>query len=215
MQVYVYTENKERKRIEVMWVQFIYVWKTEIYRKKPRMNLDFWYGTTSMMGLKEKKIKENIENMNRGQGRMMPLPKMKEEDLVRIIRKQKNNKAAGVDGVKAEVMKHIIRNRKIRKALVTAFNKSVKEPVNRRWLESYTTMLPNKKKPKNKEHRPIAVTCWSSKIMCSLIREKLEIHLETWAYGFEIQYGFTKGGKGEFCLFTLNYVANRTFKSQK
>ena len=82
-------------------------------------------------------------------------------------------------------------------------------------MESYTTILPKKKKPKNKEHRPIAVTCWSSKIMCSFIREKIEIHLETWVYGFEIQYGFTKGGKGEFCLFTLNYVANRTFESQK
>ena len=120
-QVYVYTENKERKRIEVIWVQFIYVWKTEIYQKKNRMNLDFWYGTTSTMGLKEKKIKENIENMNGGQGRMMPLPEMKEEDLVRIVRKQKNNKAAGVDGVKAETMKHMIKNKKIRKGLVTAF----------------------------------------------------------------------------------------------
>ena len=33
-QVYVYTENKERRRIEVVWVQFIYTWKTDIYQKK-------------------------------------------------------------------------------------------------------------------------------------------------------------------------------------
>ena len=51
--------------------------------------------------------------------------------------------------------------------------------------------------------------------MCTFIREKIEIHLETWAYGFEIQYGFTEGGKGEYCLFTLNYVTNRTFESQR
>ena len=145
------------------------------------MSLTFWYGSANTIGLKERKIRENIENMNRGEGRMMPLPEMKEEDLIRIVKKQKNGKAAGVDGVKAETMKHMIRNRKIRKALVTAFNKSLKEPVNRRWLESYTTMLPKKKKTKNKEHRPIAVTCWSSKTMCSFIREKIEIHLETWA----------------------------------
>ena len=25
----------------------------------------------------------------------------------------------------------------------------------------------------------------------------------------------TEGGRGEFCLFTINYVANRTFESQK
>ena len=115
--------------------------------------------------------------MNRGQGRMMPLPKMEEEDLIRIVRKQKNNKAAGVDEVKAEAMKHMVRNRKIRKALVIAFNRSLKEPVNKRWMESYTTMLPKNKKPKNKEHRPIAVTCWSSKVMCTFIREKIEIQL--------------------------------------
>ena len=47
------------------------------------------------------------------------------------------------------------------------------------------------------------------------LREKIGIHLETWGYGFEIQYGFTEGGRGEFCLFTLNYIANRTYESQK
>ena len=41
------------------------------------MSLDFWYGTSEEMGLKERKRKENIENMNRGQGKMMPLPEMK------------------------------------------------------------------------------------------------------------------------------------------
>merc|ERR1711888_434912 len=51
--------------------------------------------------------------------------------------------------------------------------------------------------------------------MCTFIREKIEIHLETCAYYFEIQYGFTQGGKGEYCLFTLNYVANRTYESQR
>ena len=72
---------------------------------------------------------------------------MEKGDLVRIVRKQKNNKAAGVDGVKAEALKHMVRNKKIRKALVIAFNRSLKEPVKRRWLESYTTMLPKNKKP--------------------------------------------------------------------
>merc|ERR1712030_181341 len=103
------------------------------YQKTPWIALDFWYGTENEMGLKERKVRKNIENMNRGQVRMMPLPKMREGDLVRIVRKQKNNKAAGVDGVKAEAMKHMIRNRKIRKALVIAFNKILKEQVNRRW----------------------------------------------------------------------------------
>ena len=109
--------------------------------------------------------------MNRGQEKMMPLPEMKEADLLRIVRRQKNNKAAGIDGVKAETMKHMIRNKKIRKGLVVAFNRCLKEKVNEKWLESYTTMLPKTRKPGYKEHRPIVVTCWSSKVMCTFLRE--------------------------------------------
>ena len=60
------------------------------------MSLDFWYGTATTMGLKEKKIRENIENMNRGEGKMMPLPEMREEDMVRIIKK--NRKAIKQQG---------------------------------------------------------------------------------------------------------------------
>ena len=143
-QMYVYNEDMIRQKIEDAWDPFMADWKVDIYQKILRISLDFWYGTENEMGLKERKVQENIENMNRGQGKMMPLSVMKEEDLIRIVRKQKNNKAAGVDGVKAEVMKHMVRNRNIRKAVVTAFNRCLKEPVNRRWLESYTTMLPKK-----------------------------------------------------------------------
>ena len=77
---------------------------------------------------------------------MMPLPIMTEEDMVSIIKRQKNGKAAGVDGIKAETMKFMIRNRKIRRGLLKAFNKCLKEKVNGTWLESYTTMLPKIKK---------------------------------------------------------------------
>ena len=51
--------------------------------------------------------------------------------------------------------------------------------------------------------------------MCGSLREKIEIHLETWAYNYEIQYGFTKGGKPELCRYTLSYIVNRTYESKK
>ena len=76
-------------------------------------------------------------------------------------------------------------------------------------------MLPKTKKPEIKEHRPIAVTCWSSKIFCTFIREKIEVHLETWGIRYEEQYGFTEGGRIEQCLYTINYITNRTYESQK
>ena len=36
---------------------------------------------------------------------------MSEEELTIIVNKQKNGKAAGIDGIKAEVMKHLIKKR--------------------------------------------------------------------------------------------------------
>ena len=105
------------------------------------MDLTFWYGTTERIGLKETMRREEAGNRAREE-RMMPLPVMNEEDLVRIVKRQKNGKAAGVDGVKAEAMKFLIRNRKIRRGLLTAFNKCLKEKIDGNWLESNTTMLP-------------------------------------------------------------------------
>ena len=63
------------------------------------------------------------------------------------------------------------------------------------WLRSNTTMIPKNRKPKILEHRPIAVTVISSKIMCSFFREKIEEHLKDCRIGYENQYGFTKGGR--------------------
>ena len=112
-QVYVYREDMSRHKIEEDWKPYVEDWTKDIYQKTPRMSLDFWYGTETSMGLKEEKVRENIENMNNGQGKMMSLPIMQEDELIRIVNKQKNNKAAGVDGMKAEVMKHMIKNKKI------------------------------------------------------------------------------------------------------
>ena len=94
-------------------------------------------------------------------------------------------------------------------------NRVLDEKIQEDWHRSNTTMIPKNRKPKILEHRPIAVTVLSSKVMCNFYREKIEEHLEECRYGYENQYGFTKGGKIENCLFTLNYIANMTFESKK
>ena len=181
---YVYIEE-ERKAIEIVWELFIAVWKKEIYQKSPEVDWSFWYGTRNRPGMKEEMRKEDEEDITNGGSRMMPLPVMSEEDLMRIVKRQKNGKAAGTDGVKTEVMKHMVRNKRIRKGLVNAFNKCLKEKVHPNWMESNTTMLPKTRKPKIKEHRPIAVTNWSSKVFCTFIREKMEVHMITWGIRYE------------------------------
>ena len=87
----------------------------------------------------------------------------------------------------------------------------LKEKVNKDWLTSVTTMIPKVKQPKILEHRPIAVTVNSSKIFWTIIREKIEMHLRDMNVVYENQYGFTKGGKPENCLYILNYIANRNY----
>ena len=134
----------------MVWDLFILIWKRDIYQKAPEMDLTFWYGARNEVGLKETMRREDEENMRNGGSRMMPLPIMQEEDLIRIVGRQKNGKAAGTDGIKTEMMKHMIKNKKIRKGLVNTFNKCLKEKVHPNWLESNTTMLPKTKKNGNK-----------------------------------------------------------------
>ena len=119
-----------------------------------------------------------------------------------------------LDGIRAELIKHLIKNVSIRKHMIKCCNKVLEEKVQEDWLRSNTTMIPKNRKPKILEHRPIAVTVISSKIMCSFFREKIEEHLKECRIGYENQYGFTNGGRIEHCLFTLDYIANITYESR-
>merc|ERR1712030_126562 len=120
------------------WNLFISIWKKEIYQKAPKMDLTFWYGSKNTIRLKEMMRREDDESRANGGSKMMPIPVMTEE-MMKIIKRQKNGKVAGMDRVKAETMKFMTRNRKIRKGLLNAFNKCLKKRVNASWLVSYTT----------------------------------------------------------------------------
>ena len=65
---------------------------------------------------------------------------------------------------------------------------------------------PRQKKTKIMEHRPIAVTVNSSKIVCTILREKIEKFFKEKGIGYENQYGFTKGEhvKEWWCDFLFN-----------
>ena len=141
----------------------------------------------------------------------MKLPIIEETELTEVINNMRNGKAAGVDGIKSELMKYIMKDEKIRKYTTKCYNNILKEKVNKDWLTSITTMIPKVKHPKILEHRPIAVTVNSSKIFWTVMREKIETHLRDMNIVYENQFGFTKGGKPENCLFILDYIANRNY----
>ena len=103
-----------------------------------------------------------------------------------------NGKAAGVDGIRAELIKFIIKNDTIRNHVLKCCNRVLEEKVQEDWLRSNTTMIPKNRKPKILEHRPIAVMVLSNKIVCNIFRERIEEHLKECKYCYENQYGFTK-----------------------
>merc|ERR1711895_57430 len=88
------------------------------------------------------------------------------------------------------------------------------EKVHKDWLTSRTTMIPKKPKPKILDHRPIAVTVNSNKIICTILRQKIEEFLDISGVKFENQFGFTEGGRVEHCMFTLDYIVNMTFEKR-
>ena len=74
---------------------------------------------------------------------------MTEKELVNIVTRQKNGKAAGVDGIRAEIMKSLIKNSTFREHLLKCCNRVLDEKIQEDWLRSNTTMIPKNRKPKN------------------------------------------------------------------
>ena len=187
-----YVYDDEGKKNEIMSIQkdFTTSWKNNIYQKAEKTDFSFWYGIGGQMEV----MKKEEENPN---SNIMKLPEIEENELTEIINNMKNGKAAGIDGIRSELMKYIIKDEKIRKHTTKCFNNILKEKVHKDWLTSVTTMIPKVKQPKILEHRPIAVTVNSSKIFWTIIREKIETHLENMNIVYENQYGFTKEGKPE------------------
>merc|ERR1712033_49773 len=60
----------------------------------------------------------------------------------------------------------------------------------------------------------IAVTVNSNKILCSILRQKIEEFLEEKGIKYENQFGFTQGGRVEHCMFILSYIANMTYNKR-
>ena len=154
--------------------------------------------------MEEQEKEENSE--------IMKIPILTEDDLTNIMKNLRNGKVARLDGMTAEMMKCLLNNQEIRKHAIKCFNRALYEEVHDDWLRSNTTMIPKTSRPRILEHTPIAVMVFSSKIIFTLFREKIE-HLKERRYGYENLYSFTKGGKIEHCLYVLDYVANMSYES--
>ena len=105
-EAFVYTQEGVKKNIEEMSDEYVDKWKQDIYQKTGRIDFSFWHGTESMKGKKE----EMEEEEKQENSRIMKFPVIEEEEMMDVIKKMKNGKAAGVDGVSAELIKYITKN---------------------------------------------------------------------------------------------------------
>ena len=204
---YVYTNEGVKVEIQACGKEYVTRWKEAVYQKEPKTDFSFWYGSENLTGLKE----IMNDKLSKGNSGIMEFPPITCKELTEVIKQMKNGKAAGIDDIPAELMKHLIKNEKIRVYLVKCFNNAVLESVHKDWLTSKTTMIPKTKKPKILDHRPIAVTVNNSKIVCTILRTRIEEFLKESNNKFDNQFGFTAEGRVEHCHFILQYLANEVY----
>ena len=146
----------------------------------------------------------------------MKTTEMKEADLKEKLKKLKNNKAAGTDGLKAELFKELGKRETCREVMLKCFNNTMKgKIIPKNWNTSRTKMIKKERKPTVRHYRPIAITNVSYKIFMSFIREKIEEHIRNNNLIKENQIGFTGGGRIEYNHMILQYIVEKTKKEDK
>merc|ERR1712179_758155 len=208
---YIFTDTGEKVDIMDCVSEYIEGWKNAVYQKDTKTDFSFWYGGNGEKGLK--RVMEEL--LEQGESGIMENPTISEEEFAGVIKQMKNGKASGIDDIPTELMKHLIKNGKIRTYLVKCFNNALSEEIHEDWLLSKTTMIPKKNKPQILEHRPIAVTVNNSKIICTILRKKIEDFLESNEIKYDNQFGFTAEGRAEHCHFTLDYIANKVYEGKR
>ena len=146
----------------------------------------------------------------------MEEPKIDEKKVKMCLKKQRNKKAAGPDGLKPELYKTLGEDEMCLKTLTKCLKNELdikKKPS--KWKESKTKMMKKVNKPTVKQLRPIALTNISYKIFMSLIKNEIEEHLDRNGEMKETQAGFTEGGRVEDNLFILQYCVEESLKMRK
>merc|ERR1711913_92345 len=207
-EAYVHGEEGTKREIMTCEETFTSKWTEHIYQKLEKADFTFWYGSENLKGTKD----QMVEDLANGDPDIMENPIIEEKEFKNVINNMKNGRAAGVDNIPAEAMKALIKDPEILKYLLKCFNRALVEKVHKDWLLSQTTMIPKKEKPGILDHRPIAVTVNSSKIVCTILRKKIEEFLKERGIVYNNQFGFTEGGRVEHCMFMLDYIANMTYE---
>lgn len=149
--------------------------------------------------------------------RIMVDPVISQHDIEKHIQKLRPKSSPGPDGIKSELLKILVDDKKHITILKDGMNRILngKESIPASWNESRTILIPKKRKPLVKDLRPIALTNITYKLFMSIIKEKIEDHIHLIRKDYEVQAGFTKKRRITDNLFILNHCIQESFKRKK
>ena len=202
----------------------------DIYRKHENKMIEVWNEhekrkydekieredyITTRKGTFHYSLREHMDMAMEVENQIKPMrkPEFSVQKVAQRIKKLKCKKAAGPDGIKAEIYKALADKEEIVVALTECFQNEIEEKEKpSEWKLSRTKMIEKRKKPTAKDLRPIALTDISYKLFMSLIKDEIEAHLRINNEMKETQAGFTEGGRGEDNLFLLQYCIEESYR---
>jgi len=138
---------------------------------------------------------------------------VKQDDVIKQLKKLKTGKSPGPDGLKVELYKELSKSQKFMSNMVESINRQLEEEtIPNDWKKSKTVMLKKKKKPTARDLRPIALTNIDYKIFMSILKEEIEKHIMRIGMEKENQAGFSRGRRIEDNLFILRYCVEESLK---
>ena len=144
-------------------------------------------------------------------------PHITTDDVTQQIRKIKERKSAGPDGIKPDLLKIIGNDIQCINILAESMNKIITKEDNipESWYTSKTVLVPKTKKPTVKDLRPIALTNATYKLFMGILKTKIEHHIRYIKEESEVQAGFTKNRRISDNLIVLDYCVKESFKRKK
>ena len=212
--------EEARDKVNKYWGSLAKIHKFEITEKeRDEIKQKMQEETNKKMDEEVEYNEEHLSTVMKTENEIAPMKRVviTKEKVRETIKKMKNNKAAGPDGIKPEIFKEIGKSDICTETIAKCFNREI-ESKNKPsgWKESVTILIPKGvPKPKVKDYRPIALTNMSYKLFMSLIKDEIENHIKRNHLMKENQTGFTKGGRLEDNIFTIQYIAERACRKKE
>ena len=151
----------------------------------------------------------------------MPVKRMRwrpltERKVAESLRRIKRGKQPGPDKIRGEILRWLGESEICLATLTTALNTVMERGMcPESWRESRTVMIPKESKAEVENHRPVALTNTSYKLMMTLIKKQIYQHLLELGEINDLQAGFTEGRRMEDNVFLMEYCLRESKKRRK